>query len=168
MKKPVVLLIGVALLSSCQKSEVISEFTGKQTIYELQAGSQYPISGTATFKERKDGDVTILVQLTGTSDGTTSPVHLHLGDIAAPAAGVAALLSPVNGKTGVSETKLSQLGDETPVTYQSLIKLNACVKVHLSDVGAARDIILAAGNVGIASTQSISSGRIGIAVCKSE
>ena len=48
------LFLGIALLTACQKSEVVSEFTGSQTTYALQAGSSYPISGTVTFQERKD------------------------------------------------------------------------------------------------------------------
>jgi hypothetical protein len=168
MNKLVCLFLGVVVFSACQKSEVVSEFTGNQTTYALQAASQYPISGTATFKERKDGTVTVAVKLNGTSAGATSPVHLHLGDITTPMASVAALLSPVIGKTGLSETRLSQLADETPVNYQQLIKLNACVKVHLSDSGAERDIILAAGNVGSATSKSIPSGRLGVAVCSSK
>lgn len=168
MNKLVGLFFALVLFSSCQKSEVVSEFTGNQTTYALQAASQYPISGTVLFKERKDGAVTIVVQLTGTSEGTSSPVHLHLGDMTTPAAAVAALLSPLNGTTGLSETRLTQLADETSISYQNLIKLNACVKVHLSDVGPERDIILAAGNVGIATSASNPGGRIGISVCKSE
>ena len=167
MYKVMGLFLGMALVTSCQKSEVVSEFTGNQTTYPLQAGSSYPISGTVTFKERNDGAVTISVKLAGTSDGTTSPVHLHLGDVSTIQASVAALLSPVTGKTGESETILRTLADESAVTYQNLIQLDACIKVHLSDVGPERDIILAAGNVGTATTKSIASGRLGIAVCKS-
>ncbi len=167
MKKMMGLVIGLVLLAACQKSEVVSEFTGNQTTYALQAASSYPISGTVVFKERKDGSVTVSVKLTGTSDGTTSPVHLHLGGVSTRQAALAALLSPVMGKTGESETILNKLADESVVTYQKLIQLNACIKIHLSDVGAERDIILAAGNVGTATANSNSGGRVGIAVCKS-
>ena len=168
MKKIAGLVIVGLLFAACQPNDAVSPYTGNQTTYALSAASQYPISGTVTFLERKDGAVTVSVKLTGTSSGTISPVHLHLGDIATPAAAVAALLNPVDGKTGISETRLAQLADETPVTYQGLIKLNACIKVHLSDVGPERDVILAAGNIGTATTSSISSGRVGVAVCKSE
>src|SRR5258706_9016974 len=167
MKTMMGLLLGMALFAACQKSEVVSEFTGNQTTYGLQAGSSYPISGTVTFKERKDGAVSVSVMLTGTSDGTSNPVHLHLGDVSTPQASVAALLSPVIGKTGESETILRKLADESPVTYRGLTQLDACIKVHLSDVGSERDIILAAGHVGTATTKSIAGGRLGIAVCKS-
>jgi hypothetical protein len=166
MKKTIGLVLGMAFLVACQKSEVVSEFTGNQITYGLQAASQYPISGTVTIKERKDGAVSVLVKLTGTSPGTTSPVHLHLGDLSTPKASVAALLSPVTGKTGQSETILNKLADESPVTYTGLLTLNACIKVHLSDIGAESNIILAAGNIGSASTKAIVNGQVEIAPCK--
>ncbi len=87
------------------------------------------------MKEKRDGTTQVVVKLTGTSGESKLPVHLHLGDISTPGADVAALLNPVNSKTGTSETILKQLADESEVTYSDLIKLDACVKIHLPDVG---------------------------------
>jgi uncharacterized lipoprotein YbaY len=168
MKSVIGLVLGISLLAACQKSEVVSPFTGNQTTYALQSASAYPVSGTVTFKERVDGAVTISVRLAGTSAGTSNPVHLHLGDVSLAQAAVAALLSPVTGQTGESDTILKELADETPVTYKSLIALDACVKVHLSDVGQASNIILAAGNVGSATAKAVAGGRLGVAVCASK
>jgi hypothetical protein len=81
---------------------------------------------------------------------------------------VAALFNPVNSKTGTSETLLKHLADESTVTYSDLIKLNACLKIHLSDVGPERDIILAGGNIGASLSKSIENGRTGFVPCKSE
>lgn len=171
MKK---LILGVMtmgmLLSACRESEqaVNSDLTGNQTVYSLQAGSTYNISGTVTFKEKKDGTALIDLALTGTEGTAEFPVHLHMGNIAAPDAAVAALLNPVQGKSGASETNLLQLADESKVTYAQLLQLSACVKVHLGATGPDRDIILAAGNIGQAASTDVSSGRLGISVCKSE
>lgn len=159
-----IVLAGVGI--SCQESESISEFTGNETTYALQQASEYVISGTATLKERKDGATTVVVQLSGTEGESTYPVHLHLGDITTPKADVAAILNPLFGKTGRSETRIDKLADETPINYKDLVNLNACMKIHLSDVGAERNIILAGGNIGIAISNP--SGRRGFAVCKSE
>ena len=104
----------------------------------------------------------------GTDGVVKYPVHLHLGDLSINGADVAALLSPVVGSTGKSETRIDKLADETTITYADLIRLNACIKVHLSDSGAERDIILAAGNIGTAVSKTIAGGRIGVSVCKSE
>jgi len=159
-----IFLAGIAV--GCQESETISEFTGNETTYALQQASEYVITGSATLKERKDGATTIVVQLSGTEGESKYPVHLHLGDITTPKADVAAILSPLLGKTGRSETLIDKLADETPISYKELINLNACMKVHLSDVGVERNIILAGGNIGIAVSNP--TGRRGFAVCKSE
>lgn len=168
MKKLIAIVLCGVVWVSCQESESISDFTGNEITYSLQPGSQYSVSGTVTIKERRDGSSTVLVSLTGTSGDTKLPVHLHLGDITKPGADVAALLSPVNSKTGISETKLTQLANETSVSYAELINLEACLKVHLSDTGAERDIILVGGNIGESAAKAISSGRTAVGVCKSE
>ncbi len=166
MKNLVSLIILVGVGFGCRKSETISEFTGNETTYALQQASEYVISGTATLKERKDGATTVVIQLSGTEGESTYPVHLHLGDITTPKADVAAILNPLFGKTGRSETRIDKLADETPITYKDLVNLNACMKIHLSDVGVERNIILAGGNIGVAISNP--SGRRGFAVCKSE
>ncbi len=168
MKKIFGLVVFGMLWISCQESENINEFTGNETTYSLQPGSDYDISGTVTLKERRDGTSTVLVNLTGTSGNNKLPLHLHLGDISTPGADVAALLNPVEAKTGTSETILTQLADETSVSYADLIKLEACVKVHLADTGPERDIVLAGGNIGESVGKAATSGRLGVGVCKSE
>ena len=75
---------------------------------------------------------------------------------------------PVDSKTGTSETILTQLADESTIQYADLIKLEACIKVHLSDVGPEQNIILAGGNIGEAIAKAAASGRIGMGICKSE
>jgi len=145
-----------------------NDFTGNEVTYDLPSASQFNVSGIVTFKEKKDGSTLVVVQLNGTSGESKLPVHLHLGDISTPGADVAALLNPVNAKEGSSETILKQLANETEVSYPDLIKLSACIKIHLSDTGPERDIILAGGNIGASITKSIANGRTGIASCKSE
>ena len=166
MKKVIAGMI-LVLFFGCQDNDVrvSTDFTGNETVYALQAGSVYPISGTATFKEKKDGSTVVVVTLSGTEGDIQHPVHLHLGNVGSPDAAVAALLTSVTGSTGKSETTLTMLADETVVTYADLISLGACIKVHLAESGPERDIILAAGNIG-SSMSAKSSGEI--AVCKSE
>lgn len=165
MKKIAGIVLLAALAIACKPTENVSEFTGNQTVYALQQASQYVVSGTVTFKEKRDGSAVVVVDLTGTSGNAKYPVHLHLGDLTTQGASVAALLNPLVGSVGKSETTLNQLADETAITYAALIKLNACVKIHLSDSGPERDIVLAAGNVGMASRNP--NGRLGVSVCKS-
>ena len=168
MKRLNFLLMLMVLLAACQQSDVVSNFTGNEATYDLQAGSAYKVSGTITFKERKDGKITAIVQLSGTDGNAKHPVHLHLGNISSPGADVAMLLNSVAGSTGRSETTFSKLADESTVTYKQLIDLSACVKIHLGDTGASRDVILAAGDIGMSFTKATKTGRTGVAVCKSE
>ncbi len=167
MKKLILAFATTLTFLACQENETAkSDFTGNETTYALQAGSDYNISGTVTFKEKIGGSSLALVNLTGTEGNLQHPVHLHLGELSTDGAAVAALLNPVLGKTGVSETTITKLADETTITYAQIIALQACVKVHLGAAGPERDIILAAGNIG--SSNGAISGRLDIGVCKSE
>jgi len=172
MKKIFAMAAFALITWSCQEKEAANkssnDFTGNETTYALQAGSSYNINGTVTFKEHVDGTAQILLQLTGTDGSSRLPVHLHMGNVATDAAPLAALLSPVLGSTGVSETHLTNLADESTITYKQLMALNACIKVHLSDSGPDQNIILAAGNIGTAAAKDSSTGRAAIGVCKSE
>ena len=161
------ILIGIGTMA-CHESEPINnkDFTGNETAYALEQGSDYNVSGSVLFKEKVDGTALIEVTLSGTEEGLEHPAHLHLGNISSPGADVAALLNPVVGKTGRSETHLIQLADESLITYSQLMDLNACIKIHLAASGPSRDIILAGGNIGQAVVNDVTGGRI--KVCKGE
>lgn len=166
--KGIATILCVLILISCQEPETISEFTGNEISYELMSGSEYNVSGVISLKERLDGFTTVLIELKGTDGDAKHPVHLHMGSIATPHADVAALLSPVIAKTGKSETLLDRLADDTPIRYQDLSSLEACVKIHLAETGAGRDVILAGGNIGASYINELSNGRSsGFAVCSS-
>lgn len=168
MKGMILGLFFGALLIACQENESISkETTGNEMVYPLLKASDYDISGTVTVKEKCDGSSLVVVSLTGTEGDIEHPVHLHLGNISETGADVAALLNPVIGSTGRSETLLTRLSDETEISYKQLIDLKACIKVHLSAVGPDRDIVLAGGNIGSA-IADVPGGRAGVGVCKSE
>jgi hypothetical protein len=169
MKRIIFLLSTTLMIWGCQENESAkkdSDLTGNQSVYVLQSGSQYAVSGTVIAKEKKDGTAQINIELTGTDGDRSLPVHLHLGNTGVEGASVAALLNPVDAATGKSETLLTKLADESSITYKQLIALNACVKVHLSSSGPDQNVVLAAGNIGKAALDN--AGRTGIATCKSE
>lgn len=166
--KRLMFLFFVLAFVACQENESVSDFTGNETTYNLQAASAYPISGVITFKERTDGTTTALVDLKGTDGDHKFPVHLHLGNLSTPDADIAILLNAVNASTGKSETQFSRMANESSITYKQLLDLNACIKIHLAESGPDRDVILSAGNIGQSTTDGSSSGRLGISVCKSE
>ena len=171
MKKIVAVMILAMAAWGCHENESAKkddQYTGNQSVYSLQPGSDYAVSGTVTFKELKDGTANVIIQLSGTEGEVQHPVHLHLGNISVDGANVAAFLNPVLGKTGKSETHLTSLADESAVTYKQLIGLNACVKIHLSASGPDQTIVLAGGNIGLAASKDSTNGRMGVGVCKSE
>jgi len=167
----IILLLTFALPFSCEDNEsskpVNSDLTGNETVYSLDQGSGYTISGAVVFKEKKDGSTLIDIALTGTEGELYHPVHLHIGDISLRDADLAAQLNPVYGKTGNSTTDLKVLADESTITYRDLKNFAGCIKIHLAAAGPERDIILAAGNIGQLSSGS-TGGRLSIATCKSE
>jgi hypothetical protein len=168
MKKLSGAIVLALITLGCQKNEAVSQFTGNETTYSLQPGSQFAVSGTVVFKERKDGKISATIALKGTSGDAQFPVHLHMGDITTQGADIALLMNPVAGKSGTSETTFDRLADESVINYSRLTSLQACVKIHLGDTGADRDVILAAGNIGTAVAATNSGGRLGVSVCKSE
>ncbi len=160
------LIIALLLLSACDDSLKPEErFTGNETVYNLEAGSEYVISGMVLVQEMTDGKPYVTITLEGTENGLQHPVHLHLGDLSLPDAEIAALLNPINGKTGKSETLLNTLANESTISYDQLLDLNASIKIHLAESGVGRDIILAGTNIGTATTSS-PSGRFGIVICQ--
>lgn len=169
MKRLIIGFITGFYLLGCQENETLKDdYTGNEAVYSLQQASDYAVDGTVTFKEKTDGTTDIVVTLSGTEGSSEHPVHLHLGDITKPGADVAALLNPVPGNSGISETNLKMLSDETPITYKQLTDLNACIKIHLASSGPDRDIILAGGNIGTAASTAVSTGRSGIGICNSK
>ncbi|HEY0656015.1 MAG TPA: hypothetical protein VGD65_22930 [Chryseosolibacter sp.] len=166
---PAIFLITITM--SCQENEPVNkEFTGNETTYALLPGSAYNVSGSVTLREKVDGFSLIVIQLSGTEGDIEHPVHLHVGNIETPNAAILALLNPVIGKTGMSETDFYQLSDERNITYQELIHLDASIKVHLAASGPEKDIVLAAGNIGsnIGGHEHHGGRKVDVAVCQSE
>ena len=89
---------------SCQKSEMVSDFTGNETPTPYSRARSLRLRGSVTFKERKDGKIADVIELSGTDGNAKLTVHLHLGDISTKGADVALLMNPVIGVTGSSET----------------------------------------------------------------
>ncbi len=159
-------VFGLFVFQACSNATEESEYTGQEHTYALIQSSDFPISGSATFFERKDGATEIQISLTGTDGEISHPVHFHYGDVSNPDAEIAIVLTPVFGKTGESVTIVNRLMDETSMTYDDFVAFNGHIKIHLDD-GANQSVILAAGDTGSA-LKNRKLGRKDIAVCKSE
>lgn len=80
---------------SCQKSEMVSDFTGNETPTPYSRARSLRLRGSVTFKERKDGKIADVIELSGTDGNAKLTVHLHLGDISTKGADVVLLMNPV-------------------------------------------------------------------------
>jgi hypothetical protein len=171
MQKWIIGFLACALLAACNTMDdtpINKDLTGKRMTYTLEPGSTYDIHGTVVIEEKIDGTPLITVSLEGTEGNIEHPVHVHLGDISTPDAAVYANLTPIVGKVGSSATNLHYVANETAISFKDLLRLNACIKVHLSAAGPAKDVVLAGGNIGAAFTKALTSGRTGFSNCKSE
>jgi hypothetical protein len=145
-------LVAFALLASivsCEdkQEEQPDDLTGNETAYPLYAGVAFGYDGTLTIKERRDGYAQLVIHLEGTSGALQFPAHLHFGSYSEGAA-MAALLEPVQAATGRSETLLTALMNEEPITYAQLLQFDGHIKVHQDD-NLNKGVILSYGNMGI-------------------
>lgn len=163
------LLLATVFFMGCgdDSSSNFDEFTGRETSFDLVQASDFPISGTVTFKEKTDLSLQVTVSLNGTEGNISHPVHLHYGNLSTPDAEIAVLLNDLDAVTGESETTLSVLSDETEFRYDDLLNFEGSVKIHFSATGDGRNIVLAGGNIGIAADKGNPGGRLNITVCKS-
>ncbi|UII32765.1 superoxide dismutase family protein [Fulvivirga ulvae] len=156
------------LLSACTDSEnENTDFTGRQVTYNLLQASDFPVYGTVTFMERADLGLQVEVKLEGTDGEAYHPVHFHYGDLGTQDADIAFTLNDLYADTGKSSTMLNDLIDNGKFGYDDLLKFDGSVKIHLSATGEGKDVVLAATNIGTAFSKQNSTGRLSIAVCKS-
>ncbi len=159
------LLIPFALILIIFAAGCDQDVTNTESItYELPALSANEISGQLTVTKISDNETSFNIRLAGTIKGFEYPTHLHFGDLSVPNASVAFLLNPTDGTSGISETIISNLSNDTPVTYEDLITGQFSVKIHLGEDAESKNIILTASNVGAAFDEN---GTKSIAVCSS-
>lgn len=158
-----ILLVATLLFSACDRADDASDvFTANQASYTLASATEYNIQGVATFREKRNGDLQLTVELENTVAGGQHPGHLHYGTVDVPGSTVALLLAPVDGETGTSVTTFNQLADGTSFGFDNLMVFDGSLKVHL-DGGLNQDVVLAGANVG----QNSAALADDIAVCNS-
>jgi len=147
------LLALVAVLAACNnESEESSEYTGRETQYNLLEGSylETTTSGTITIKERTDQSVEIQLSMDGTLNGAVHPVHLHYGSLQDDGLVAEFLnnLEDAGNNRSQSTTRLTKLSDGTSVTFDKFLAMDGSIKVHFEEEGALKDVILGATNIG--------------------
>lgn len=123
----------------------INELNGNTVVYDLDERAIDGISGTATFSERRSGEILAVLDLEGTPDGGVHPAHIHM-NAAIEGGGIALTFNPVDGTTGMSRTDISAFDDGSPLTFDGLLDYDGYINVHLS--ADAIETIVAQGDIG--------------------
>ncbi|EAZ82573.1 hypothetical protein [Algoriphagus machipongonensis] len=155
MKKLILGLVVATLFLGCMKTERPDRYT-RSIVYELQQTSEYEYTGELVVGELPSGELELVITLKGEKGSTAVnyPAHLHYEPYGNPDAAMAAMLNPVRASNLVSATILNELGNGTPINYDSFQNFNGHVKVHLASEGPDYEVILVAGNVGANATGS--------------
>ncbi|MGB7394656.1 MAG: hypothetical protein WA913_09710 [Pricia sp.] len=113
--------------------------------YTLGAVSNPDISGTARFVTFSNDSTVVELDLEGTVDGNMHPAHIHF-NTAAEGGDIAIDLNPVDGSTGESSTHVTELNDDTAISYEELLEYDGYINVHFSmdDLGT----LVAQGDIG--------------------
>lgn len=122
-----------------------NELTGTQKVYALGSVDVEGISGTATFSERVNGEALATIALDGTPDGGIHPGHIHF-NTAAEGGSIAFTFNPVLGTSGMSQTNVSVLDDDSSFGYANILDFDGYINIHLS--ASELGTIVAQGDIG--------------------
>lgn len=138
------LLLSTVGMVGCSDSDE-DNLTGNDITYDLEERSASGIDGKIIFSELVDGRVQAEIDLSGTTNGTSMPAHIHANS-AAVGGDILVSLDPVDGATGSSVTIFNMTDDGAIITYDDILNLDAYVNVHKSS--SELDVIFAQGDIG--------------------
>jgi Cu/Zn superoxide dismutase len=116
-------------------------FTGETDMFQIEGDG---IQGNIEFQERENGETLATVTITGASDATDHPNHIHKNS-AAEGGSIIIDFNNVNGTSGIGITNIEQKNNGDPVSYQDLLTLNEHIRMHNSDANFAS---VAEGDIG--------------------
>ena len=144
---PFILVLFATFIWSCSDDDdaptAPTEVASKT--YPLNSVAVNGISGTAKIISYSDGSVELEIELQNTPAGGVHPAHIH-ANTAAEGGGILLSLTPVDGDTGKSTTKITALDDGTAIDYAGLLEIDGYINVHLSATELAT--IVAQGDIG--------------------
>jgi len=121
-----------------------NQLTGTFEEYQLSSQSQDNISGKVVFRQRKNNNTLIEMELTGTTPGANHATHIHQNTMLAGGS-IEISFQNVEGNTGVSRSNITTKNDGTAITYDELINYDGHVVVHPN---RSQFSIVARGDVG--------------------
>ena len=122
-----------------------NDLTGEVKFYNLSEVDLSGISGTANFFERNNGEALAVLELQGTTVGTSYLANLRENDVVTTGS-ITFTFNDVNGETGLSITNLSNLDGTTEFFgFDALLEYNGHINIQEPDNTMA---IVAATNIG--------------------
>lgn len=122
-----------------------NDLTGEVKFYNLSEVDLSGISGTANFFERNNGEALAVLELQGTTVGTSYLANLRENDVVTTGS-ITFTFNDVNGETGLSITNLSNLDGTTEFFgFDALLEYNGHINIQEPDNTMA---IVATTNIG--------------------
>lgn len=133
-RKAAFVLLGSLFIVSCDSDDdaIDDGFQGESQEYELEAVSGSTVEGMVLFTENENGSTTIEVELDGIEDGEAYRVGVYEGN-ATEDGEIILTLEDTEGDTGISTTTVSELYDDTDVSFEDLMELDAHMRIYLVD-----------------------------------
>lgn len=122
-----------------------NELTGDSKSYALGEKDVNGIDGTLLLEKRLNGETLATIMLNNTPAGGSHPAHIH-ANTAAEGGGILFTFNAVDGDSGMSMSNIANLDDNTSITYEELLDIDAYVNVHLS--ANELSTIVAQGDIG--------------------
>ncbi|WP_240686675.1 hypothetical protein [Algoriphagus formosus] len=156
MKKLLLSIMIIGLGFACSDPEP-DTYTGKVAEYELYKSSDFDFNGTLTVKELVGGKLELSIILDGANSNSnvSYPAHLHFGNYQLQDAPIAFVLNSVPANSLQSVTVLEQLSDGSRLSFEDFALFDGHVKIHLANDGPDYEVILVAGDIGLAAEQSV-------------
>jgi hypothetical protein len=122
-----------------------NELTGVSTTYVLNEVDASGISGNVTFYARNSGEALAVILLQNTIMGEMNPAHIYSNDVAT-GGDIIFNFNPVDGDTGMSQTNVAALLDDSLFGYADVLGVDAHINVLLNDLQP--PTVISQGNIG--------------------
>jgi hypothetical protein len=161
------------LVFGCESEEEEELYTGREVKYEMLKGAffEHETTGYILIKERIDQSIDIEINMEGTLPNAYHPVHLHYGSLEDDGlvAEFLTYLEDTGNRKSQSITHIKYLRNEdTPITFDRFLEMDASIKVHMEESGEYKDVILGASDIGKNYSIQMPGSNKAITICNSK
>ena len=137
-------LFGALLMSCDSDDDVIDDgFQGETKEYSVQSVAGSSVEGTILFTENEDGSTTVDLSLEGTEEGESYQASIN-SNTAAEGGETVVTLEPIDAPTGASTTTVTELDDETTISFEDLSNFEGHLSIYTQGEGDAVEVLAVA------------------------